>query len=96
MQLQDLGINGLFGTRLNNEELHNIYVSPNIVRFIKSRRVRWAVLVARVGEMRNAYRVLPEILKRRDHSEDLGVCDRIILELSWRNRMGRCGLVVSD
>jgi hypothetical protein len=43
---------------LHNEELHNLYSSPNIIRTIKSRRKRWAGHVARKGEKRNAYRVL--------------------------------------
>jgi hypothetical protein len=34
----------------HNEELHNLYCSPNIIRVIKSRRMRWAGHVARVGE----------------------------------------------
>ena len=44
--------------RLHNEELSDLYSSPNIVRVIKSRRMRWAGHVARVGEERGAYRVL--------------------------------------
>jgi len=44
--------------RLHNEELNDLYSSPNIVRVIKSRRMRWAGLVARMGEERRAYRVL--------------------------------------
>jgi hypothetical protein len=40
------------------EELHNLYSSPSIIRIIKSRRMRWTVHVARMGEMRNAYRLL--------------------------------------
>jgi hypothetical protein len=44
--------------KLHNEELHNLYSSPNIIRMIKSRRMRWAGHVARMGEMRNAYRIL--------------------------------------
>jgi len=44
--------------RLHNEELNDLYCSPNIVRVIKSRRMRWAGLVARVGEERGVYRVL--------------------------------------
>ena len=44
--------------RLHNEELSDLYSSPNIVRVIKSRRMRWAGLVARMGEERGAYRVL--------------------------------------
>jgi hypothetical protein len=43
---------------LHNDELHSLYSSPNIVRVIKSRRVRWAGQVARVGEGRGVYRVL--------------------------------------
>jgi hypothetical protein len=44
--------------KLHNEELHNLYTSPNIIRMIKSRRMRWAGDVARLGEKRNAYRIL--------------------------------------
>ena len=44
--------------RLHNEELNDLYSSPNIVRVIKWRRVRWAELVARMGEERGVYRVL--------------------------------------
>jgi hypothetical protein len=39
-------------------ELHNLYSSPSIIRMIKSRRMRWAGHVARMGEKRNAFRVL--------------------------------------
>jgi hypothetical protein len=35
--------------KLNNEELHNLYSSPNIIRMIKSKRMRWAGHVARMG-----------------------------------------------
>jgi hypothetical protein len=38
--------------KLHNDELHNLYSSPNIVRVIKSRRMRWAGHVARMGEER--------------------------------------------
>jgi hypothetical protein len=44
--------------KLHNEELHNLYASPNIIRVIKSRRVKWAGHVARIGERRNACRIL--------------------------------------
>jgi hypothetical protein len=44
--------------KMHNEELHNLYSSPNIIRMIKSRRMRWAGYVARMGEKRNAYRIL--------------------------------------
>ena len=44
--------------RLHNEELNHLYSSPNIVRVIKSGRMRWAEHVARMGEEREVYRVL--------------------------------------
>ena len=44
--------------RLQNEELNDLYSSPNIVRVIKSRRMRWAGHVARMGEERGVYWVL--------------------------------------
>jgi hypothetical protein len=43
---------------LHNEELHNMYSSPNIIRMIKSRRLRWGEHVAQMGDTRNAYRIL--------------------------------------
>jgi hypothetical protein len=44
--------------KLHNEEIHNLYCSPSIIRIIKSRRMRWAGHVARMGEKRNVYRLL--------------------------------------
>jgi hypothetical protein len=44
--------------KVHNEELHNLYSSPNVIRMIKSRRIRWAWYVARMGAKRNAYRIL--------------------------------------
>ena len=44
--------------RLHNEELHNLYRSPNIVRVMKSRRLRWAGHVARMEECRSAFKIL--------------------------------------
>jgi hypothetical protein len=52
--------------RLHNEELCDLYSSPNIIRAVKSRRMRWAGYVARMGDRRGAYRVLvgrPEVKK---------------------------------
>jgi hypothetical protein len=43
--------------RLHNEELYALYSSPNIIRVIKSRRLRWARQVARMGDRTGAYRV---------------------------------------
>ena len=44
--------------KLHNEELNDLYSSPNIVQVTKSRRMRWAGHVARIGERRGVYRVL--------------------------------------
>jgi hypothetical protein len=44
--------------KLHNEELHNLYSSPSIIRMIKSKRMRWEGHVARMGEKRNPYRIL--------------------------------------
>jgi hypothetical protein len=46
--------------KLHNEELRSLYSSPSIITMIKSRRMRWAGHVARMGEKRNAYRILVE------------------------------------
>jgi hypothetical protein len=43
---------------LHNEELNDLYSSPNIVQVIKSRRIRWAWYVARIGERRSVYMLL--------------------------------------
>ena len=65
---ENRALRGIFGTkrdevtgewrRLRNEELNDLYCSPNIGRVIKSRRMRWAGHVARMGERRGVYRVL--------------------------------------
>jgi hypothetical protein len=44
--------------KLHNDELHSLYSSPNIVKVIKARRLRWARHVARMGEGRGVYRIL--------------------------------------
>ena len=44
--------------KVHNDELHVFYSSPNIIRSLKSRRLRWAGHVARMEQFRNAYRVL--------------------------------------
>jgi hypothetical protein len=46
--------------KLHNEELHNLNSSPNIIRTLKSRKMRWAGYVARMEEKRDADRVLVE------------------------------------
>jgi hypothetical protein len=49
------------------EKLHDLYSSPRIIRIIKARRMRWAGHVGRMGEKRNAYRLLVEKPEGRRH-----------------------------
>jgi hypothetical protein len=44
--------------KIHNEEVHNLYSSPDIIRQIKSRKMKWAGHVTRMGEKRKMYRVL--------------------------------------
>jgi hypothetical protein len=72
--------------RLHNEELHNLYASPTVIRVIRSRRMRWMGHVARMGEIRTKF--WSENLKGRDHTEDLGIDEKIIFrmvltEIGW-------------
>ena len=64
---------------LHNEELNNLYSSPNIVRVIKSRRMSWAGHVALMGEGRGVYRVLVGKPEGRSHCGDPDIDGRIIL-----------------
>ena len=59
--------------RVHNEELNDLYSSPNIVRVIKSRRMRWAGHVARMGEENGVYRVL---VGKSEGKRPLGRCRR--------------------
>jgi hypothetical protein len=52
--------------KLHNEELHTLHSSPNIIRQIKSRIMRWAELVARMGEDRKVYRVFGGKARRKE------------------------------
>jgi len=56
--------------RLHNEELNDFYCSPNIVRVIKSRRMRWVGYVARMGEGRGVYRGL---VRKPEGKRPLGI-----------------------
>ena len=76
--------------RLHNEELNDLYSSPNIVRVIKSRRMRWAGHVARMGEERGVYRVLVGKPEGRRYWRDLGVDGWIIL--GWISRKWDVGI----
>ena len=55
--------------KLHNAELHALYSSPNIIRDLKSRRVRWAGHVARMEQSRNAYRIL---VRKQEGKRPLG------------------------
>ena len=76
--------------RLHNKELNDLYSSPNIVWVIKSRRMRWAGHVTRMGEERGACRVLVGKQRERDHWGDLGVDGWIIL--GWISRRWDVGM----
>ena len=70
--------------RLHKEELNDLYSSSNIVRVIKSRRMRWAGHVARMGEEKGVYRVLVGNWREGDHWGYLGIDGWIIL--GWISR----------
>jgi len=71
--------------KLHSEELNDLYSSPNIIRAIKFRGMRWAGHVARMGERRGVYRVLVgKNIRERDHLEDPDVYGSIILRWFFR------------
>jgi hypothetical protein len=70
--------------KLRNEELNDLFSLPNLVRVIKSTRMRWAGHVALMGEGSGVYRVLVGKLRERDHLGDPGVDGRIILRWIFR------------
>jgi hypothetical protein len=51
---------------LHNKKLRDLYSSPSLIRIIKSRRMRWAFHVARIGEKRNAYRLFVYMIRKRN------------------------------
>jgi len=76
--------------RMHNEELNDLYPSPNIVRLIKSRRMRWAVHVTSMGEERGCIGSWWGNRTERDHWVDLGVDGWIIL--GWISRRWDVGI----
>ena len=60
----DLALTNSLRSLVYNEELHSLYRSPNIVRVIKSRRLRWAGHVARMEDRRSAFKILTGTGKR--------------------------------
>ena len=70
--------------KLHNEELTDLFLSPNIIQVIKLRRIRWLGHVAHMGERKGAYRVLMGNLRERVHFEDPGIDERFILRWLFR------------
>ena len=75
---------------MHNEELNDLYSSPNIVRVIKPRRMRWAGHVARMGEERGCIGSWWGNRRERDHWGDLGVDGWIIF--GWISRRWGVGI----
>jgi hypothetical protein len=69
---------------LHNEKLNDLYSSPNIIRVIKSRRMRWAGHVAHMGDIQDVHKVHTRFwwgdLREGDHWKDPGVDGRMILK----------------
>jgi hypothetical protein len=76
--------------KLHNEELNDLYFSPNIVRVIKSSRMKLTEHVAHMGEGRGVYRVLVGNLRERVHWGDPGADRGIILR--WISRKWDVGI----
>jgi hypothetical protein len=82
--------------KLHSEELHNLYSSPDIIRQIKSRKMRWVGHAARMGQGRKVYRVLvgktvgkrPLGKPRRRWEDGMGMDIR---ETGWRDRVDPVG-----
>jgi hypothetical protein len=77
---------------LYSGELHNLYSSPDIIRQIKSRKMRWAGHVARMGEGRNVYRVLVGKPNGKDQLKDQGVDGRMGSKWTLWRLVGGCGV----
>jgi hypothetical protein len=72
--------------RLHNEELNDLYSSPNIIRVMKSRRMRWAGYVARMGKREVDTGFWWGDLREGDHLGDPGTDGRIILRRIFKKR----------
>jgi hypothetical protein len=73
--------------KLHNDELHNLYFSPSLIRMIKSRMMRWAGHVELMGEKTNAYRIL---VGKSEVKRPLGIPRR-----RWVDNI-KMGLIVID
>jgi hypothetical protein len=74
--------------KLHNEELHNLYSSPSIIRMMTSRTMRWEGHVARIGRRGMHVGFLWESQKERDHWEDEDVGECIILKWILERSIG--------
>jgi hypothetical protein len=63
--------------KLHNKELHNLYSSPDIIRQVKLRQMRWAGHEAHMAEEKKVYKGLVKSSKERDNSQDQGVDGRM-------------------
>jgi hypothetical protein len=78
--------------KLHNGELHNLFSSPDIIRQIKPRTMRWAGHVACMGEGKKLYRGLVRSPKETDNMKDRGIDGSIGLEWILQRLAGRCGV----
>jgi hypothetical protein len=74
--------------RLNNEELYALYASPNIIRVIKSRRLKCARHVGRIGRQEVHTGFWWGKLRKGDHSEDPGIDGRVTLKWIFKKWNG--------
>jgi hypothetical protein len=81
---------------MHSVELHNLYSSPNIIRLIKSRRMRWGGHVAHMEEMKDVYTIL---VGKPEEKRPLGRLDtdgRMLLKWVLRKYLGGFGLDLCD
>jgi hypothetical protein len=78
--------------KLHSGELHNLYSSPDIIRQIKSKRMRWAGHVARMGGGETCIGFWWERPKEKDHLKDQGVDGRTLSKWSLRRLVGGGGV----
>jgi hypothetical protein len=78
--------------KLHNGELHNLYSSPDIIRQIKSTRMRWAGHAARMGKGTNVYRVLVGKPEEKRPLENQGVDGKMGSKWTLGRLVGGCGV----